>query len=70
METTDSLFVGAQVSVDNLVDRIQQHSGLCSDKLKLEAFAQRGHVAIIVQSNCVGTQNKLQHKCFLHFCTR
>lgn len=47
METTDSLFVGAQVSVDNLVDRIQQHSGLCSDKLKLEAFAQRGHVAII-----------------------
>ena len=47
METTDSLFIGAQVSVDNLVDRIQQHSGLCSDKLKLEAFSQRGHVAII-----------------------
>ena len=47
METTDSLLVGAQVSVDNLVDRIQQHSGLCSDKLKLETFGQRGPVVII-----------------------
>ena len=47
LETTEPLFVSSQVSIENLVDRIQQHSVVCSDKLQTDTFTQRGHVAII-----------------------
>ena len=47
LETTEPLFVSSQVSIEKLVDRIQQHSVVCSHKLQTDTFIQRGHVVII-----------------------
>ena len=38
METTEPLFISSQVSIENLVDRVQQHSAVCSDKVKTDTL--------------------------------